>query len=140
MSTPEIPLIVRAKGAPAWKPTPDRTEPEILDGYVAMVYGRTSNYGTYPVVVVDQDGSGRLLAFHAFHEVAMQQLKELRPGQGDHIAIVAHPKRASNNRKDAKGDPVVYSPYDIYNPDELAEVGSNWSWDDAAVALDEPGY
>lgn len=140
MSTPEIPLIVLAKAAPAWKPDPDRTEPEVLQGTVVMVYGRSSNYGRYPVVVVETGNSGNLYAFHAFHQVAVDQLKELKPSPGEAIAIVAHPKRASNTRKDANGHPVVYSPYDIYNPDELAEVGSNWSWDDAAVALDEPGY
>lgn len=135
----EIPLIVRAKAAPAWKPDPDRTEAEILKGTVVMVYGRTSNYGSYPVVVVDHEDTGALLAFHAFHQVAIDQLKELKPSPGEAIAIVAHPKRASNNRKDAQGNPVVYSPYDIYNPDELTEVGSNWSWDDMEAAV-EPGF
>ena len=135
----EIPLIVRAKAAQAWKPKPDRTEPEILQGTVVMVYGRTSEYGSYPVVVVDAEDSGFLLAFHAFHQVAIGQLKELKPSPGEAIAIVAHPKRASNNRKDAQGNPVVYSPYDIYNPDQLAEVGSNWTWDDLEADLG-PGF
>ena len=136
----EIPLIVRAKAAAAWKPKPDRTEPEKLEGTMVMVYPRTTDFGTYPVVVVDADNSGTMLAFHAFHEQAQEQLRALKPSQGEAIAIVAHPKRASNKRKDARGEPVVYNPYDIYNPNQVAEVSSNWSWDDYEADLEEPGY
>lgn len=130
----EIPLAARINGARAWKPTKDRTTDEMLTGTVVAIVPRTSEYGTYPVVVVDT-GAETLSAFHAFHTVSLDQLKALKPSAGESIVIVAHPKVAANKRKDANGDPVQYTPYTIFNPDNPAAVTSNWSWDDAETEL-----
>jgi hypothetical protein len=128
----EIPLAARINGARAWKPAKDRTADEMLAGTVVAITARTEgDYGDYPVVVVDT-GAETFSAFHAFHTVALMQLKTLKPSPGERICIVAHPKIAANKRKDANGDAVLYTPYTIFNPDAAdAEVTSNWTWDDA---------
>jgi hypothetical protein len=130
----EIPLAARINGARAWKPAKDRTKDEMLAGTVVAIQPRTSEYGTYPVVTIDT-GAETLSAFHAFHTVSLEQLKALKPSPGESICIVAHPKVPANKRKDADGKPVMYTPYTIFNPDNPAEVTSNWSWDDAETEL-----
>jgi hypothetical protein len=132
----EIPLYARINGARAWKPAKDRTADAMLTGTVVAVVSRTSDYGTYPVVVVDT-GEDTFAAFHAFHTVALEQLKQLKPSPGEAITIVAHPVTAANKRKDANGDPVKYTPYSIFNPDAVVPVPA-FDW--GSVAADEPSF
>jgi hypothetical protein len=132
----EIPLYARIQGAKAWKPKSDRIEAEALTGTVVAITARTSEYGTYPVVVVDT--GAEFLAFHAFHTLALEQLKALKPAPGESITIVAHPKAASRKRKDTDGKPVGYWPYTIFNPDTVDDSATTeFDWDDFD---DEPGF
>jgi hypothetical protein len=117
----EIPLHARINGARAWKPRKDRKTDAMLTGHVVAVVPRTSEYGTYPVVVVDT-GHEAFSAFHAFHTVALEQLKTLKPSPGERITVVAHPVVDANKRKDANGDAVRYTPYSIFNPDAVQAV------------------
>jgi hypothetical protein len=65
-----------------WKPKAG----DKLVGEISELDERTSEYGTYPIVVVlTSDGSER--AFHAFHTVAKNELARQRPRVGDTIAV-----------------------------------------------------
>jgi hypothetical protein len=137
-STPavEIPLYARIQGAKAWRPTPDRAEAEALTGTVVAITTRTSEYDTYPVVVVDT--GAEFLAFHAFHTLALDQLKTLKPTPGESITIVAHPKTASKKRVDANGAPVNYTPYTIFNPDTVDDnIATEFDWNTVG---EEPSF
>jgi hypothetical protein len=140
---PGIPLAARINGARAWTPDKARTSDVMITGTVVAIVPRTSEYGTYPVVVLQtsEDHAAPFEAFHAFHTVALEQLKALRPEPGEKICIVAHPVVKARKRTDAKGDPVEYAPYTIFNPDADQTVASGWSWDDAGDAPgDTPGF
>lgn len=142
-AVPETPLAVRIQGAKAWTPAKDRAEAEMLTGTVVAVVARSSEHGTYPCVIIDTTGTpgGMLSAFHAFHTVALDQLKELKPSPGESIVIIAYPKTEARKRLDSEGKPVRYTPYSIYNPDAEQTVTANWSWDDAeASAPAVPGF
>jgi hypothetical protein len=133
----EIPLKARINGARAWKPKADRTTDEMITGTVVAIVARTSDYGTYPVVVLDT-GQEALSAFHAFHQVAIDQLKEVKPARGESLTIVAHPKVDSKKRKQADGSATQYTPYTIFNPDAPDAEPAEYDWDAADAA--EPGY
>lgn len=139
MST-EIPLAARINGARAWRPAKDRTSDEMLSGTLVAITrrGDDGEYGAYPCLVIDT-GEPSFRAFHAFHTVAQQELKKLKPTPGESITIVAHPRVQANKRKDSKGDPVEYDPYTIFNPDHIADKPAinEWDWD---AESDRPGF
>ena len=130
MTDTQIPLQARINGARAWKPAKDRTADEMLTGTVVAITrrGEGGEYGVYPCVVVDT-GAETFTAFHAFHTVAKEQLKKLKPSAGESICIVAHPPQKANKRKDVNGDPVVYTAYTIFNPDQEDEAVAEFDWD-----------
>lgn len=135
--TTEIPLKARINGAKAWKPKPDRTQDEMITGTVVAIVSRTSDYGRYPVVVMDT-GKPTFEAFHAFHQVALDQLKEVKPSAGERLTIVAHPKVDSKKRKQADGSATQYTPYTIFNPDSPDSEIAEYDWD--ADDTEEPDF
>lgn len=124
----EIPLKARINGAKAWRPKADRTEDEMITGTVVAIVPRTSDYGRYPVVVLDT-GKNTFEAFHAFHQVAIDQLREVKPAAGETLTIVAHLKVDSKKRKQADGTPTQYTPYTIFNPDSPDAEPQVYDWD-----------
>lgn len=142
-AAPVIPQVARINGARAWILPKQRTEEKMLTGTLVAVTRRENpEYGAYPCVIIDTDPSkpnNPLTAFHAFHTVAKEQLKALKPSPGENITIVAHVPVKTRKRVDAKGDPIDYTPYTIFNPDAPTTVASNWSWEDEEDST-EPGY
>lgn len=130
--TSAVPLRVRIEAAHAWRPNPG----EVLEGHLVAVVPRTSEHGTYPVLIIDDGVNEALHAFHAFHSIARDKLKALKPTRGEKITIAYPGPTESRQRKDAKGDPVTYHPYIIYCPDRAEEETGEYDWD----ADDTPGY
>ena len=127
-----VPLRVRIESAVAWAPQPG----DILDAYLVAVVKRTSQYGTYPVLIFDRGEDTMFAAFHAFHSIARDKLKELKPARGERVVIAYPGPQESRQRKDSKGDPVTYHPYIIYCPDRPDEDVSEYDWDNE----DEPEF
>lgn len=109
--------------ASAWRPNVGDT----LTGAVAHMERRTTEFGTYPVVFIDHEGT--LTAVHAFHQTLRDGFKELAPNRGDFVSITYAGTKESNKRTDGKGDPVEYHHYVVVDPDSVVD-GSDISWDD----------
>jgi hypothetical protein len=109
--------------ATAWRPEPGDT----LTGAVAHMEKRTTEFGTYPVVYIDQDGA--LVAVHAFHQTLRDGFKALAPSRGDFVTITYAGVKASNKRTDSKGEAVEYHHYVVIDPDSTVD-GSEIKWDD----------
>ena len=132
MSVSAVPLRVRIESAHAWRPVPG----SILEGFLVAVVKRTSEYGTYPVLIIDDGENEALHAFHAFHSISRDKLRELKPARGERITIAYPGPQESRKRKDANGNPVTYHPYIIYCPDRPDEDVSEYDWDNE----DEPEF
>lgn len=136
-----IPLAARINGARPWIPNKKRTQDEAIEGTLVAVKAGTNDQGErYPIVIIDcghDDGS--LTAWHAQSAIAQRQLRELRPAQGEAIGVVAHAPRESKARKDANGNPVAYTNWTVYNPDEADKVVSE-EWDTFALGDEPPGF
>jgi hypothetical protein len=71
-----------AGNAEAWKPEPN----DELIGKVVGLSRRTTEWGPYQIVTVQRE-DGTTAAFHAYHTVAANLLKDEQPGIGDEIGI-----------------------------------------------------
>lgn len=109
--------------ANAWRPAVGDT----LTGAVAHMEKRTTEFGTYPIVYIDVDGT--LTAVHAFHQTLRDGFKELRPSRGDFVSITYAGTKASNKRTDSKGEAVEYHHYVVLDPDSSVD-GSELTWDE----------
>lgn len=110
--------------AEAWRPIPGTT----LVGALAHREIRTTEYGTYPVVFIAEEGSDKLIAVHAFHQTLKDGLKEMAPQRGQFVSITYVGEKDSKNT-DAKGDPRSYHHYVVCDPDDVVDA-SDLSWDD----------
>lgn len=68
--------------AEAWKPAPG----DKLIGQIVDVDSRTTEYGTYPIIVVLTD-SGDEIAVHGFHTVLKNELAKRQPNVGERIGV-----------------------------------------------------
>ena len=71
------------KDVAAWRPDPE----DKLVGTVVEVDERVSDYGPYPLLIVETE-DGDEIVFHAFHTVAKNELGRLAPSVGDQIGII----------------------------------------------------
>lgn len=83
--------------APAWQPEPG----DILRGKVKQLDMGYSDYGPYPIVTVTSsdpadDGD---YAIHCFHEALRNKLTDLKPAEGDEIAIKFFGETAAKDGK-----------------------------------------
>lgn len=124
--TTTVPLRVRIEAAHPWRPEAGA----ILEGHLVAVLKRSTEYGTYPVLILDDGINEALHAFHAFHSIARDKLKELKPTRGERVTIAYPGPQTSRQRKDSKGEPVVYHPYIIYCPDRAEDDVEEYDWDD----------
>lgn len=108
--------------APAWRPNPGDT----ITGALAHRDTRVTEYGTYPVVYIDVEGS--LVAVHAFHQTLKDGLKELKPQRGDFVSITYAGEKESKNT-DSKGEKRTYHHYVVLDPDSEID-GGEMDWDD----------
>lgn len=128
-TTAPVPLRVRIEAATAWCPAPG----DVLEGVLVAVTRRSTEYGAYPCVIVDPamgEGDGALWAWHAFHTIAKEKLKELRPTPGERITIAYPGPTESRKRTDKDGNPVTYHPYIVYCPDRADDAVETFDWDD----------
>jgi hypothetical protein len=84
--------IVKIRSALAWRPSPG----DMLDGKVVKLIARESDFGIYPIVILDT-GDVMYTAVHAFHSLLRDALKELKVGPDDELVIVYQGKIESKN-------------------------------------------
>lgn len=68
----------------AWRP--DQEGPDTLIGTVVDIQVGSSDYGTYPIVVIRND-EGVEKAIHGFHSVLQNELKKHRPNIGERVGV-----------------------------------------------------
>lgn len=84
--------------APAWRPN----EKDVLSGAIlGFRIGSTTEYGEYPVIVISSDSGP--VAFHAFHGVVRERLRELQPKKGDVITIMYDGKKTVTEEEKKAG-------------------------------------
>lgn len=89
-------------------------EGEMVAGTIEQISVRTSDYGTYPVLVLKRNDNSELVTLHAFHQIIQDRLKELKPQKGDMLFVSYAGKRQKNNPTEdeiAKGRDT----YHLYN-------------------------
>lgn len=126
--------IARIKGAEAIRPVPG----EAITGTIVTVVKRESaEYADYPCVILDIDGEYR--AFHAFHEVAQNELREAKARPGMEVVIMYHGKRQHNSEVDPDtGEPKQYHGYTVV-PAAGMEL-EEWSFDSTTLEATEVPY
>lgn len=115
---PELQKKINIQTAPAWDPAPGQT----IDGTVAHIGMRGSQYGPYPAVTLSVPSAEdpEALAYtvvRAFHGTLKTALFELKPKVGDRLTITYGGRKASKERRDSAGDPVEYHVYTVIDPD-----------------------
>jgi hypothetical protein len=118
----------KIKGAVAWRPA----KGDMLTGTVVTIIPRQSDYGVYPVVVLDvpsdtPEEESSYIAWHAMHEVAINELREAKAAPGMRIAATYHGKLTHNSRKDSDGNPTKYHGFSVV-PADGAELDT-WDFD-----------
>jgi hypothetical protein len=133
--TDTLPMHALVKSARTWRPEPG----DVLKGHVVTVQRRSTEFGPYPMVVMevsDDAGNEQLVAVHAFHTVLKNELTRVRPTPGSYLEVAYLGMQPSAKRKDANGQPVqthVYSCSDG-TEEELA------SWDQAWGDISKVGF
>lgn len=123
----ELQKRINIQTAPAWDPAPGQT----IDGTVAHIGMRESQYGAYPCVTLsaasaDDPEALSYVAVRAFHETLKTALFKLKPKVGDRLTITYGGRKASKTRRDAGGNPVEYHTYTVIDPD--APMAEEFSW------------
>lgn len=103
--------IMRIRGALAWRPMPG----DMIDGKVIKMLARDSDFGIYPVMVMDI-GEIQYTAVHAFHTILRDGLRELRVKSGDDVVVMYQGKIQSNKPygQDAETGEDLYREYHSY--------------------------
>jgi len=133
--------IIKIRSALAWRPTAGDT----VDGTVVKLLRRETEFGIYPVLVIDT-GEPQYVAVHAFHSLLLEQLREVKTGPGDEITIVYQGKIESKNDSPDKDPETGLKRKRSYHAYLLVTNGvdasTEFTWDDAAAdkADDEPGF
>lgn len=84
--------------APAWRPDVN----DVLSGPIlGFRLGSTTEYGEYPVLVIKSENGP--LAFHCFHSLVRERLRELQPKKGDVIIVLYGGKREVTPEEEAAG-------------------------------------
>jgi hypothetical protein len=92
--------LIKIRSALAWRPSAG----DMLEGTVVKLIARESEYGIYPVIVMDT-GDVMYTAVHAFHTILRDAFRELKTKSGDQLVVVYQGKIESKNSagKDADG-------------------------------------
>jgi hypothetical protein len=108
--------------AEAWRPEPgDRVIGTVID-----VDSRTSEFGTYPIVVIETD-DGNEISIHGFHTVLKNEFARRPPQPGERIGV-------KYLGKNAKGGYEAYRVvFDKVTPPDWAAIGAE-AQAEAAVA------
>ena len=126
----ELQKKINIQTAPAWEPASGQT----IDGTVAHLGQRESQYGPYLVVTLEvpseEDPEAvSYVAVRAFHGTLKSALYELKPSVGDRLTITYGGRKASKNRKDSAGEPVKYHVYTVIDPNAAPAEEFTWSDD-----------
>lgn len=129
--------IIKIRGALAWRPSPG----DMLDGKVVKLLARESEFGVYPVVVMDT-GQPTYTAVHAFHTILKDGLRELKTAPGDELVIMYQGKLESKNSagKNQAGEEVKRSYHSYVVISNGVDSTVEFTWDMADDMTDEPGY
>lgn len=110
---------LKIKAAKAWTPEAGT----VLTGTVVTLTKRTSDYGEHIVVILKPADSDDYVAVHAFHQVLIDQLKEVREEvgklNGAEITLRYDGKVASRKRKDDEGNPQKYHSYTVVSNSDV---------------------
>ena len=90
--------------AEGWRPS----EGDVLTGTVTEISKGWSDYADayYPIVTIEEAGTGKLVAVHCFHEILKQRMMDARPTIGQELEI-AH--LGEKSTKDGKRTYIAYS-------------------------------
>lgn len=110
--------------AAAWRPTPG----EKIVGTLVHREFRETEYGTYPVVYI-QDADTGIHAVHAFHATLKDGLRTLKPKRGTEVSITYLGEAESGKRKEKDGSPVKYHHYVVVDPSVILD-SEDINWDD----------
>jgi hypothetical protein len=123
--------LMRIKSAVAARPEPGQS----ISGTIVVIVPRTSDFGKYPVIVLDT-GEDRYTAVHAFHQIAEQQLRELKVAPGQDITM-RYDGKVQSKTDDGKGGKRSYHVWTVVPADggdvEVYDFG-------APTPTDEPGF
>ena len=92
-----------APPAEGWRPQSG----DKLIGTIVEITEGASEYGTYPLIVVQPDDDPTPRSVHAFHTVLKNELEKLRPTEGDSIGI------KYLGRQTGKGGGASYESYKV---------------------------
>jgi hypothetical protein len=103
--------------APAWMPEPN----SILEGVVTGIrLNENSEYGAYPVIVYKKD-DGTFIAFHAFHTLARNMMRELQTAKGKRQRIAYLGVQTKNNPTEDEVKKGL-DKYNLYYGENVGEV------------------
>lgn len=135
-AAPDLMEIIKIRAAKAWRPNPG----DMLQGTVVKMLARESDYGVYPVVVMDTGDEG-YTAVHAFHTILKDALRELKTTTGDDLTIVYEGKLESRNaagkNEDGTEKKRTYHNYFVIGNGVDSTV--EFTWDDSTDE-DEPDF
>jgi hypothetical protein len=128
--------IIKIRSAIAWRPSPG----DMLSGTVVKLVARESDYGVYPVVVVNT-GEPLYTAVHAFHTILRDAFRELKTKSGDEVVVVYQGKIESKNvagkDKDGNEQKRSYHSYIVIGNGVDSTVEFDW---DSMDSDDGPDY
>ena len=124
-------LALTIAQAKAWIPAPG----DILTGTVLAVVKRTSSWGVYPAVaILPKDGALHdTVLIHAFHQVILSQLKEIRAQRGTVLTIAYLGKIETKEGNE-------YHHYVAVKGDDASKLLEQWSWDDDRPNIEDPPF
>jgi hypothetical protein len=130
---PDLTALTKIQAAQAWRPTTG----DALEGRLVRILKRqnSTEYGAYPVLIVDTGDPQHYTAVHCFHTILLDQLMTFKPRPGDDIFLTYHGKVKSKN-KAADGAQRYYHQYVLVVNNELAV--EDFEYD--AESTDEPGF
>ena len=98
---------------------------QMVIGHVVRYSEGLSEYGPYPILVVNDEDSGEDVSIHLFHFVLARKVMELRPVPGERVAVKYLGKK---DGKDAKHDPyrIFHVKVDRVEEKTPDSVSPNW--------------
>jgi hypothetical protein len=108
---------IAIENAPAWRPDPG----DLITGKLIDVsWYEHEEYGKSPVMTLAVGSNNTFARVYSIHQTLTAKLMELRPPLGETVTVHYGGQKASNSRKDSKGDPVQYHQYTVFTGDPLA--------------------
>lgn len=122
------------RDAEGWRPDPG----DKIQGVIIGIDVRDSEYqdDTYPVLEIEDENTGDLIAVHGFHSVLKREIAQQKPEVGDRIGIKYFGK-VQGKRTDSKGRPVEFEKYKVVVDRSVAKEVEKPDWDSMGAAADD---